>query len=71
MQSKLPRVCFGLVCEMTDVRNLLDLVFSTFDGIDIKNAEFGVVTSDYYVLFPSGRLLQNQVSYILFKSVKR
>jgi hypothetical protein len=45
-------------------------VFSKFDGTHIKNAEFGVVTSDYYhpslvtdVLFPTGRLLQNQGPY--------
>jgi hypothetical protein len=63
---------------MADIgRNLLDLVFSNFDGKDIKNAEFGVVTPDYYhpplftdVLLPTGRVLQNQgPSYILFKSV--
>jgi hypothetical protein len=33
------------------------MFFSDFDGTDIKNAEFGMVTPDYYVLLPTGRPL--------------
>jgi hypothetical protein len=29
-------------------KNLLDLVLSNFDGVDINNAEFGMLTPDYY-----------------------
>jgi hypothetical protein len=48
-------------------RNLLGLIFSNFDEIDIKNTESGMVTPDYYhpslvtdVLLATCRLLHNK-----------